>query len=175
MSVSTQVGAVAKNATQARVICDVLWERDRQDVKWGEQNHSHLKWLAILSEEQGEVAKEILEDSGEEKLRAELVQVAAVALAFIECLDRARVPANPFSVGDRVFSRHNPDLTGQVTWTLGDVVRVQWDDRCFTTGPRSTPLVCEYLVKSIGKMSDLPAICNPNAQTCCSEPRLRHE
>ena len=30
-------------------------ERTNQDLKWGEQNHPPLKWLAILIEEVGEV------------------------------------------------------------------------------------------------------------------------
>ena len=66
-------------------------ERKRQDAKWGEQNHNDLKWLAILSEEMGKLAKEILE-GGEQGLgrhgTGELVQVAAVAVAWLEALGR---------------------------------------------------------------------------------------
>lgn len=40
----------------------VSQERDSQDAKWGSQrHHSGEKWLAILTEEVGEVAKEVLE------------------------------------------------------------------------------------------------------------------
>ena len=36
-------------------------ERDCQEKKWGVQSHTREKWLAILMEEVGEVAKAILE------------------------------------------------------------------------------------------------------------------
>jgi NTP pyrophosphatase (non-canonical NTP hydrolase) len=52
-------------------------ELHRQDVKWGEQNHSDLKWLAILSEEIGEVAKAILEKDTD-NIDVEIIQSAAV-------------------------------------------------------------------------------------------------
>ena len=35
-------------------IVEILRETDRQYSKWGEQNHSPEKWLAILGEEFGE-------------------------------------------------------------------------------------------------------------------------
>jgi NTP pyrophosphatase (non-canonical NTP hydrolase) len=69
-------------------------ERGRQSDKWGEQNHLDLTWLAILSEEVGEAAQEILTaqfgsaGKGHGELREEVVHVAAVALAWIEALDR---------------------------------------------------------------------------------------
>ncbi|RKU10861.1 hypothetical protein C6503_19445 [Candidatus Poribacteria bacterium] len=52
-------------------------ERNAQDERWGEQNHSDEKWLAILLEELGEAAKAVLEKN-EEGLLEETVQVAAV-------------------------------------------------------------------------------------------------
>lgn len=69
------------------VFIEIRKERNRQDRKWGEQNHHPVKWLAILGEEEGEACKAVLENSLLE-YRAELVQVAAVAVAAIECLDR---------------------------------------------------------------------------------------
>jgi len=72
---------------------DVADERARQLVKWGVQVHRPLAWLAILTEEVGEVAKELADcyagGAGlrEAEYRAELVQVAAVAVAAIEALD----------------------------------------------------------------------------------------
>jgi hypothetical protein len=63
-------------------------ERVRQDEKWGVQNHSATRWYTILGEEHGEVAKDVLERNGG-GLREELVQVAAVAVAWLEALDRA--------------------------------------------------------------------------------------
>lgn len=85
-------------------MAEIREERRRQDAKWGEQNHSPIEWCAILTEEVGEVSKEALElhfaqlqNSGqseawfEEKLalyRKEVIQVAAVALAMAESLER---------------------------------------------------------------------------------------
>jgi len=81
---------------QNAILLEVVEERRRQDKKWGEQNHPPCEWIAILTEEVGEAAEEALnirfqyENRGLSitGLRAELVQVAAVAVAFIECLDR---------------------------------------------------------------------------------------
>jgi hypothetical protein len=91
---------------------EVHAERERQDEKWGEQNHpirryseaaffryehdvakkccdnraseGSLSWYDILREEFWEVFAEF----EPEKQRAELVQVAAVAISMIECIDR---------------------------------------------------------------------------------------
>ena len=76
-------------------------ERARQDAKWGEQNHDDFTWMAILAEEVGEVAKAALHHNGDEPgvtaseatlshLREELVQVAAVAVAWLEAIDRRK-------------------------------------------------------------------------------------
>lgn len=82
-----------------RVYADVAFERIRQDEKWGQQDHSPMEWLCILGEEVGEANKAVLEAHfpGYERrgdlsgYRAELVQVAAVAIAAIESLDRMTV------------------------------------------------------------------------------------
>lgn len=69
-------------------------ERQRQLEKWGEQNHSPIEWCAILGEEVGEVNKAALEwhfkhpNADIEEYRKELVQVAAVAVAMLQSLDR---------------------------------------------------------------------------------------
>lgn len=91
------------------VLNEIEDERDRQDAKWGEQNHpdgtspvkfgpiaEHYRdecdrnhkvgfgtWLDILLEEVYEAAA----SSGSE-LREELIQVAAVAAAWVEAIDR---------------------------------------------------------------------------------------
>jgi NTP pyrophosphatase (non-canonical NTP hydrolase) len=65
----------------------IIQERKRQDEKWGVQNHGPSGWLAILVEEVGETAKAILEGSVP-IYRRELTQVAAVAVAALECADR---------------------------------------------------------------------------------------
>ena len=68
------------------VLEEVMEERNRQDELWGEQNHDDGIWLAILVEEVGEVANDINERS--KKLREELIQVAAVAVSWVESIDR---------------------------------------------------------------------------------------
>lgn len=74
-------------------LIDVLKERDRQEHLWGEQNHTIFPWLAILQEEVGEMCHEAMaiyfdKQNRQKELRTELVQVAAVALSMLECLDR---------------------------------------------------------------------------------------
>ncbi len=72
-------------------IQDILAERCRQDEQWGEQNHSPELWLAVLMEEVGEFSEALLCDrfgGTHTDLRSELVQVAAVSLAMLECCDR---------------------------------------------------------------------------------------
>ena len=71
-------------------------ERDRQRQEWhGEHawgrgdcsspNVTPIVKAAVLSEECGEVARAVLEKD-DDQLRAELVQVAAVAVAWLESL-----------------------------------------------------------------------------------------
>lgn len=98
------------------VLDEIRAERDRQDEKWGEQNHADcpassnraqelrsigqylestarrqlsdgdVSWAAILAEEIGEA----LQARSIEELKAELIQVAAVAAAWVEALKRRR-------------------------------------------------------------------------------------
>lgn len=94
----------------ARVLGEVQAERDRQDAKWGEQNHrdgtgsltqvmeadkaregcqaafgrGDGTWMHVLIEE----VFEALAEEDPVKLRAELVQVAAVAVAWVAAIDR---------------------------------------------------------------------------------------
>jgi NTP pyrophosphatase (non-canonical NTP hydrolase) len=75
---------------------DIFKERMAQDAKWGVQNHHPMEWLTILMEEVGEFSRAILINRwgaaegppNPTKMREELVQVAAVALAMLECCDR---------------------------------------------------------------------------------------
>jgi NTP pyrophosphatase (non-canonical NTP hydrolase) len=75
-----------------RISIQVLDERERQDRKWGEQNHNDFVWCAILGEEFGEACQAALHDqfggSHAGTLREELIHVAAVATQWIECIDR---------------------------------------------------------------------------------------
>lgn len=107
----------------AEVLDEVEAERIRQDAKWGEQNHENgtgtlsdgaphsevidimkhtkkrcdeaaaektLTWEHILTEEYFEAMAE----TDPKLLRAELVQVAAVAVSWIEAIDRKADAAN---------------------------------------------------------------------------------
>lgn len=106
------VAAIRDEAVQrakAGVLGEVLNERARQDAKWGQQNHAdgtgapwwHAAdkarricegrfadgegtWHDILREEYAEAMAE----DDPSRLRAELVQVAAVAVAWVEAIDR---------------------------------------------------------------------------------------
>lgn len=65
----------------------VIQERKRQDEKWGaNRNLDATVWMTILSEEVGESAEAILKRLP--SLQKEVVQVAAVALAWLESILR---------------------------------------------------------------------------------------
>jgi hypothetical protein len=98
------------SVTTDRVLTEVLAERITQDAKWGEQNHpdgtgydgsdQHADfwrqrcqdafadgegtWGHVLLEE----VFEAIAENDPANLRAELVQVAAVAVAWVEAIDR---------------------------------------------------------------------------------------
>lgn len=98
------------NESTVGVLCDIYRERRAQDARWGEQNHrdgtglagdvEHSNrvrercdkafeqgrgtWRHILDEE----VAEAFACSDPRELRHELEQVAAVAAAWIEALDR---------------------------------------------------------------------------------------
>ena len=109
------MGEVLTGTKTDAVLLEVLEERKRQDDKWKQQNHPPIEYCAILGEEVGEVNKSALEghfgypykaigqdgytvrydpSTEEAKLahyreyRKELIQVAAVAVAMFESLDR---------------------------------------------------------------------------------------
>lgn len=97
----------------AGVLAEVQAERERQDVKWGQQNHpdgtgntsqqkdadrarrwcqdafgaGYGTWSYVLAEEVAEANAE----RDPAKLRAELLQVAAVAVAWVDAIDRRAV------------------------------------------------------------------------------------
>jgi len=76
----------------SKALVDVEVERMRQDAIWGIQNHCPADWLMILGEEVGEANKAAVEHKFRKvslaDYRKELIQVAAVAIAAVECLDR---------------------------------------------------------------------------------------
>lgn len=83
-----------RDFTAARVLDQVGKERRRQNEKWGEQNHDPTLYLTILGEQFGEACRAALElrvgKWPESRLRKELLEVAAVAVAAVECLDRRK-------------------------------------------------------------------------------------
>ena len=90
----------------SEILDEVLSERRHQDNKWGYPQPAMripLHAYAILAEEVGEAAKALVEmyaahansasiRTWRAELRAELVQVAAVAMAWIEHLDLEKKP-----------------------------------------------------------------------------------
>jgi NTP pyrophosphatase (non-canonical NTP hydrolase) len=69
---------------------EIIGERERQDAKWGAgRKLPNDTWFRILGEEFGEVAIALNDGEPVENLRAELVQVAATAIAWLECIDVA--------------------------------------------------------------------------------------
>ena len=95
----TEPFEVNKAPTSKTAVGDIQMERSRQDRKWGEQNHHPMVWLSILGEEFGELCQAVNEtvfDNGPQatlkggrgNMRKEAVQVAAVAQALVEYLDR---------------------------------------------------------------------------------------
>jgi NTP pyrophosphatase (non-canonical NTP hydrolase) len=90
---------MAENTTN--ILAEVYNERERQDAKWGEQNHHPFLYLAVLGEEVGEANQAALQATFGGKTwadyRQELIETAAVAVAMVECLDRhgGAPPAEP--------------------------------------------------------------------------------
>lgn len=85
------------SATRSRIYAEVDAERDRQSAKWerphpwgqGDCSSSDVPDIvkaAVLTEECGEVARAVL-DRDDVGLRAELVQVVAVGVAWLEALE----------------------------------------------------------------------------------------
>lgn len=92
------------------VLAEVLREVERQEEKWGEQNHpdgtskEQFEWMANLAKlncndlhQKGKITwaavlfeefYEALAEGAIDALRTELIQVAAVAVSWIKAIDR---------------------------------------------------------------------------------------
>lgn len=82
---------MTQSEVRSEIYNEISAERSRQDAKWGNQfNHPDYFWALILGEEFGEIQKSILENDFE-NLRVELIQVAAVAVQWLEAI-QARDP-----------------------------------------------------------------------------------
>jgi len=80
------------------ILLQVSDERERQDAKWGgvpgvERRDDHT-YAAVMGEEFGEACQAWLERDTE-ALRAELVQLAACAVAWVEELDNGGARVRP--------------------------------------------------------------------------------
>jgi NTP pyrophosphatase (non-canonical NTP hydrolase) len=74
-----------------RVMGQIKQERERQNEKWGDQDHTDEMWLAILLEEVGEVAKELVQtrekgSSDAYLIKKELIHAVAVGVQWLEKL-----------------------------------------------------------------------------------------
>jgi len=86
--------------SQKSIIEEILSERKRQDLVFGEQNHDPVRWISILAEEVGSAAKKAnnMRSANDERINelhlhkyeTEVIQIAAVALAMLECLERGK-------------------------------------------------------------------------------------
>ena len=85
--------------TREKAIQLIDAERNRQDIKWGEQNHPPQFWTGILGEEYGEYCQAVNETvfsdgevarpkGGYDNMLTELTHVAAVAVGAMESLMR---------------------------------------------------------------------------------------
>lgn len=102
-----RVRAITEGATvnlptpvQVQIVHDVIAERGRQDAKFGaDRMLEPFTMAAVLGEEYGEVCQAALHavfgGPAAAGLRDELVQVAAVAVCWIEMLDRQRGIVHP--------------------------------------------------------------------------------
>jgi NTP pyrophosphatase (non-canonical NTP hydrolase) len=84
-------------------ITEILAERNRQDYRHGnapQRGYTLDRWMTLLTEEVGEVAKAINDDDLHEA-RAEAIHVAAVATAIIEVLLH-----NEIDIEQRVTALH---------------------------------------------------------------------
>jgi hypothetical protein len=77
--------------TQA--VTDVMLERARQDAKWGgpehDDEHTVAQWVELIQDYAG-WARVMAGMNSRDKARRRLVQVAALALAAAESIDRTR-------------------------------------------------------------------------------------
>jgi NTP pyrophosphatase (non-canonical NTP hydrolase) len=73
-------------------------EREVQDAKGGVQDqHNDDQWYRILAEEFGEIAKALNDKEPDEALEAEIIQTAAVCVAWLEARSRRALFAERFA------------------------------------------------------------------------------
>jgi hypothetical protein len=81
--------------TLNKAITDVMAERWRQDAKWGgpghDDHHTVAEWVQLIEDYAG-WARVMAGMNSPEKARNRLIQVAALAVAAVEAMDRTSVP-----------------------------------------------------------------------------------
>jgi len=80
------------------ILNNVLITRIRQLTKFGIQNHDDFTWFAILSEEIGEVAKEIVDNNftksvqerhtTHESMKYEIIDCIAVCVSWLDNIEK---------------------------------------------------------------------------------------
>ncbi len=65
---------------------EVADELEHQVEIWGDQKHHPERWISIIGEEYGEVARAVV-DCNVSGYRTELIHTAATAIAAVYCLD----------------------------------------------------------------------------------------
>ena len=72
--------------SQERVLDDIVYERKKQDIKWGIgfTGRRDEFWYLILAEEFGEIANAILEGKTDFDIEEEILQTAAVCVSWLE-------------------------------------------------------------------------------------------
>ncbi len=84
IDIGSSVFSVFGDEARNNALTAIIQERKAQDEKWGLVQHSGPEWLSILMEEVGEMCQDI--NQGKD-YREELIQVAAVALSWVEAIE----------------------------------------------------------------------------------------
>ena len=77
-------------------IDSVISERERQDELWKRQDHTQFRWGMILGDTYGSYCKGVIAQDSPSfpsslNVRDELVKLAAIAIAAIECIDKEKI------------------------------------------------------------------------------------
>lgn len=93
-ALDAEIDAVQLNRSvgiQSSVVALVLAERRKQDEEFNTAGLASGTWLAILTKKTGDTASSLLTTQPREReLTRELVEVAAVCVAWLEDLERSR-------------------------------------------------------------------------------------
>ncbi len=84
-------------AVVSPAVVQIAAQRVRNHARWGDRSienkpADYVGWLPTLGEEFGEVCETLTAESSRANLRAELIDLAAVALMWIDSIDREVKP-----------------------------------------------------------------------------------